>query len=197
MAISALGGYRDISPITQADIDEASQVFHSDLLNQDFTNALVMAKAEREELMRRATPSKEEIELEAMNRDEWEPLLRGRAMQEWADQNKQQREDAGHIFVRAHPEMRDNQANANKIRKAIEVAGRQYDTNVADLEKVYQKLVAQGEIELNEKVIAKQMRDRQIAEATKHLRTVNFNEAEAYELPMDELRRRAGGQSRW
>lgn len=193
----ASGGYYDRPTITQADIDETSQVYHSDLLNQDFTNALVMAQSEREELMRRNVPSKEELELEAMSRDEWEPLLRGKAMQEYADQFKQQRVDAGHIFVKAHPEMRDNQANADKIKKAIEVAGRQYDTTVADLEQAYQKLVAQGEIELNEKVIAKQMRDRQLAEAKKHLQTVNFDESEAYQLPMDELYRRAGGRSRW
>jgi hypothetical protein len=185
---------RELPPLEKSNSFDAEQVYHSDLLNQDFTNALVMADAERKELMRRAVPSEEELAIEAAPREEWEPYLRGKAMQEYAVETAPARQEAGNIFVLAHPELKDNKSNADKFTKALQDSGKLHTAvDVKDLEAIYQTLVARGEIELNKTVVAKQESARLAAAAKRHREETTFDAEAAETMPMDELYRRGGG----
>jgi hypothetical protein len=178
---------------------EAEQVYHSDVLNQDFTNPLVMADEERKELLRRRTPSKEELALEAAPKDGpdgWDQYLRQKARQEYAADTAPARSEIGDTFVLAHPEFKDCTPNAKKLLAKISERKDILEATIDDYEQAYRTLVGRGEIELNQAVLNKQNRERIQAAAQRHREEITFDRETAESLPMDELLRRCGGRGR-
>jgi hypothetical protein len=184
---------RELPPREKSNSFDAEQVYHSDLLNQDFNDPLVMAHAEQIERMKRNVPTAAEVALEAMSRDEWEPLLRAGANREYAAETAPLRTETGNIFVLAHPTYLDNERNAKKMATALAEAGKSVTPTIRDFENAYQKLVQAGEIEFNTKAAAKQDNERIIAAAQRHREEITFDPEEAENLPLEELYRRGGG----
>ena len=178
---------------------EAEQVYHSDLLKQDFINPLVMADAEREHRMQHSTPSKEELAIEAAPKegpDGWDQYLRQKARQEYAAETAPARREAGDTFVLAHPEFIDTDSNAKKLLKAVSERVDPLNATINDYERAYQTLVARGELSLNQAVLNKQNRERIMEAAQRHREETSFNEEEAERMSLEELARRSGGRGR-
>lgn len=103
---------------------------------------------------------------------------------------EQSRRDAD-VFVKLHPEWMDTGRNARILLAFCQAQGISHPTLV-DMDRFFPALVAYNLIELNQRELAKQ-EDSSAAARAKKIREEAFDEAEAYTMPLEEVRRRAGG----
>jgi len=112
-----------------------------------------------------------------------------RSEQEKLDSIRSQQD--GNTFCELFPEYMDTGKNARHLRAHCTALGIAYPT-LADLETAYYALRSVNLLEINQQELA-----RQEAKGTKEradeIRRTAFDEAEAYTMPLEEVRRRAGG----
>lgn len=169
-------------------------MYHGKVTGVEYPTLEMMLEAERLEIMRRSGPDGRR-DLNSISPAELRDFINSEAM------SNQEREARAHSqacadgFSQIHPEYVDNDRNAATLTHACGLLGIK-NPNLVQLEEVFERCKAQGLLELNQKVLNEQFahNTRTYAEDLKAATTVP-SEDELYQMPMEELRRRAGGGS--
>lgn len=167
------------------------QQWHSSLTDKTFDSR--EAAAHYDEIAARTAHAATQQESELDNLTAEQVKLVAQAMiSATADHGRQTSiDDDASVFLTMHPEYVNNSANGGKMKAALIAKGRLQYATVHDLNEVYSELREAGTLELNQKVLDEQNRQDVLARA-KEL-SQPFDEQEAYNLPMHELKRRANG----
>ncbi len=104
----------------------------------------------------------------------------------------QNRQKAANDFVILHPEFCDTPGNAKLMKHELEVRGRYPNPSLSDMEEAYVSLSEAGLLKLDQKKIDAQ-RAQELDKRAAEIKANQFNEEDAYNLPMEELERRARG----
>jgi hypothetical protein len=86
---------------------------------------------------------------------------------------------------------KDTTANAKQVNNALSLLGKTQPT-IADFEDIYARLVANNMLDLDKSKLSALEKQEEEIRIAQYLDN-QFDEATAYTLPLDELRRRAGG----
>lgn len=185
-------------------IEEASYASHLDGIGpRTFKGALTgntydsldtMIKNERHAVLTKPPkPTQEEIDLDNLPIEEFQERVKN------AERDERARANAPHIqmnadaFLVTRPEIADSDRNARLINmqlKANNVYGD--DVNIDQFERATNQLLASGLLTLKPSVVAKQ-RQAEVNQLAADHKAKEFNLEEAYNLPLDEIRRRANG----
>jgi hypothetical protein len=98
-------------------------------------------------------------------------------------------QEAGNVFCELHPEFKDTEKNAKTMRAHFTALGIAYPT-LDDHERGYIALKSVGLVDLDQKELNNQQQRATKATAD-GVRQNQFDESEAYSLPLEEVRRRA------
>jgi len=104
----------------------------------------------------------------------------------------------GDSWLTLHPEFRDDEANAKFMREQLILNGVTGVVTIEDYERANRQLVSAGLIRQNPAQLKKQRAQEVVDRAKRAVETPGSifdttSEAEMYNLPLDELRRRASG----
>lgn len=171
-------------------------MYHGKVTGVEYPTVEMMLEAERLEIMRRSGPDGKR-DLNSLSPSEVKAYFEQEAL------SNQEREARAHSqacadgFSQIHPEYIDNDRNAATLTHACGLLGIK-NPNLIQLEEVYEKCRAQGLLELNHKVLNEQFAKstRTYAEDLKAATTLP-SEEELYSMPLEEIRRRAGGGGGW
>jgi hypothetical protein len=115
-----------------------------------------------------------------------------------AIENGKQSQINADAWLTLHPEFRDDDANAKLLLSQLLLNGVQGIATINDCERAHQQLVASGLVRQNPKALEKQQTAEVVARAQAAVKAPGSvfdktTESEMYELPLDEIRRRASG----
>jgi tRNA A58 N-methylase Trm61 len=130
-----------------------------------------------------------DAEFENLSAEQIKKLVERAARSDKQNADSARSQEAGNVFVELHPEFVDTQKNAKQVRAHCTAMGIAYPT-LDDLERAYEALKSVGLVDLNQKELIAQQQ-RATKEAANGVRENQFDEADAYTLPLEEVRRRA------
>ncbi|HEX3642351.1 MAG TPA: hypothetical protein VHV10_13755 [Ktedonobacteraceae bacterium] len=184
------GGLLDID-----DTKEAPRTFTGTFSKQTFNNVETLILQERHAAINSMTVSSEEIALEKIPLDSFKDVVRGRERDEKRKVDGHKTAVAGDAWLTQHPEFRDNHYNAKLMRQQLATNGVLEDAaTIPDYETAYHQLRASGLLSLDKVELNKQRQEALSQEAAEALKP-GPTEEEMYNLPMEELEKRARGWS--
>jgi hypothetical protein len=174
-------------------------MYHGKVTGVEYPTFEAMLEAERLEIMRRSGPDGTR-DLNSLSPSEIRDFIQAEAMTNQERDARAHSQACADGFAQLHPEYVDNKRNAETMKHAFGLLGI-VNPNLNQMEEVYEKCKAQGLLELNQKVLNEQYAQstRTYAEDLKAA-TAMPTEEELYSMPLEEVRRRAGGGSvggRW
>jgi hypothetical protein len=182
------------------DIDKtakAPSTFKGALTGQVYDSLDSMIAQERKaSLSRVPAQTDEEIAFENMPVEEMQARIKGAMHQEQLKANGLQTQKQADAWVTLNPWFVDSQHNARLIKMQLAANGASdNNASIADFDTAAAQLRDSGLLTVNKTAVAKQHATEvaQIADAHKE---IAFDEAEAYDLPLEEVRRRAMLQNR-
>ena len=171
-------------------------MYHGKVTGVEYPTIEMMFQAERLEIMRRSGPDGKR-DLNSLSPAEVRNYFDQEAMTNQEREARANSQACADGFSQIHPEYIDSKRNAETMKHACALLGIA-NPNLNQLEEVYERCKAQGLIELDQKVLNEQFAQstRTYAEELKAASTMPTEE-ELYALPLDEIRRRAGGGGGW
>ena len=152
-----------------------------------------MILQERHAAINSMTVSPEEIALERLPLDQFRDVVKGRERDEQRKADGYKTGIAGDAWITQHPEFRDNHYNAKLMRQQLATNGvLEGAATIPDYETAYHQLRASGLLTLNKAALDKQHQETLRQEAAEALKP-ELTEEEMYNLPMEELEKRARG----
>lgn len=171
------------------------------LTGRHYESVEEMRHYESREAMRRSALSAEESEFDNLPADKVRELLEKVSRSEHTKAAQLQAMTDVQVFMQLHPEYKVSRSNSNAMMLALSALGADIANEVATLQQMeaaFEHCKLTGTVELNEAALRRQEAQR-IQTQAEHIRTqrearANFNEAEAYDMPLDELRQLASDQ---
>ena len=167
-------------------------MYHGKVTGVDYASFEQMLEAERLEIMRRSGPDGKR-DLNSLSPSEIRDFINDEAMSNQERSARAHSQACADGFAQTHPEYVDNKRNAETMKHACALLGI-VNPNLNQMEEVYGRCKAEGLLELNQKVLNEQyaLSTRTYAEDLKAANAMPTEE-ELYALPLEEIRRRAGG----
>jgi hypothetical protein len=171
-------------------------MYHGKVTGVEYPTLEMMLQAERLEIMRRSRPDGKR-DLDSLSPAEVRDYLEQEAMTNQEREARANSQACADGFSQLHPEYIDNDKNAETMKHACALLGI-VNPNLNQIEEVYQRCRVQGLLYLNQKVLNEQFTQstRTYAEDLKAASTMP-SEEELYSMPLEEIRRRAGGGGGW
>src|SRR5260370_35440359 len=145
---------------------------------------------ERLEAMKLRRPSKEQEEFEKLAPEQIRVLIEGLMGVAAESEGLAGSAVELDVFLSRHPEYRNTGTNGNQMAAYLKTHNMHPPYRCEDLENAFAELSSAGTLELNQKAIA--MKQRAEIEGRLSQRK-EFDENEAYTLPLQEIERRARG----
>jgi hypothetical protein len=192
-------------------VDEVERVKHLDgngpkkfigsLTQREYDSLDAMIAQERQAAIEQQGSEKQtdlERAFDALPIEEQQQVLRNAEKQSQAVLDGQVTQQNADSWLTLHPEFRDDTANAKLMREQLLLNGVvNRPTTIEDYEIANRQLVAAGLVRQNPAALRKQQAQEVLDRANHAVKTsVAFDkttEQEMYELPLDEVRRRANG----
>jgi hypothetical protein len=140
----------------------------------------------------------QELAFENLSADDMRSMIRNGEKQHQANADRVITEQNANSWISLHPEFHDGTANGKRLALQLHLNGVvNRPVEISDYELAHRQLLAQSEIRQNPAQLRKQEAQAVLDRAeyaVKHSAAFDqTTEAQAYELPLDELRRRANG----
>jgi hypothetical protein len=176
------------------DVDEnvpAPKRFTGTFSKKTFSNVEELILNERAAALQSMSPTEEELALEGLPLDQFKELVNKREHAEQQRVNSLKRTRAGDAWVLATPVYRDIAQNAHLMLQQMAANGvSEGAATIRDYQVAYEQLFPTGLLDLNQVALEKQQQEELMQEATEAL-TPELTEEEMYDLPMEELEKRA------
>jgi hypothetical protein len=184
------GGLLDID-----DTKDAPRTFTGTFSKKTFDSVETLILQERDAAIKSMSVSPEEIALERLPLDQFRDVVKGRERVEQRNVDGYKTAIAGDAWITQHPEFRDSHYNAKLMRQQLATNGvLEGAVTIPDYETAYHQLRASGLLSLNKGELNKQRQENLSQEAAEALKP-ELTEEEMYNLPMEELEKRARGWS--
>lgn len=145
---------------------------------------------ERLEAMKLRRPSKEQQELDKLPPEQLRALIEGLAGVAAEREGLTDSAVEVDVFQSRHPEYVKNVANGNQMAAYLKTRNMHAPYRCEDLEQAFAELSSAGTLELDQKAIAMKKRAEVEVRLSKQ---PQFDEEEAYNLPLQEIERRVRG----
>jgi hypothetical protein len=193
-----------------ADVDEAAFAQHLDnatpqkftgtFTKREYTDLDTMLVQERQAVIEQQGAEKQtdqECAFEKLSADEVRQMIRDGLSQHQTDADRVITEQNGDSWVSLHPEFHDGTANAKRLALQLILNGVTGVVSIEDYEVAHRQLLATGDVRQNKVVLEKQQKQEVLDRAQHAVKNSaafdKTTEDQMYELPLDEVRRRANG----
>jgi hypothetical protein len=169
-------------------------MYHGKVTGVIFPTVEAMLEAERHEIMKRSRPDGTR-DLNSISPAELRTFIEDESLSNKQREARAHTQAIGDAFSQLHGEYIDNKRNGETMKHAFGLLGI-VNPSLSQFEEVYEKCKVQGLLELNQKVINEQyaLSARTYAEEVRAA-SIMPSEEELYSMPLEEIRRRAGGGS--
>jgi hypothetical protein len=176
------------------DVDEnvaAPRTFTGTFSKKTFGNIEELVLNERAAALQSMSVSEEELALEGLPLDQFKELVNKREHTEQRRVNSLKTNRAGDAWVLATPVYRDIEHNAKLMLQQMAANGViESAATIRDYQVAYEQLFPTGLLTLNQVALKKQHQEELMQEAAEEL-TPELTEEEMYDLPLEELEKRA------
>ena len=195
--------FQELSATGAIEVDYDAQqptAFKGALTKKTFYSIDEMIGAERQAALNQViAPSQDEVDFQNLPSEQALPLIREAEKQAHNQLSETERKRNADAWLILHPEFVDSERNAHLMAMQLRLNGViDGETTIADYELASRQLRESELLKLDPKVVRKQQAEelQQRADAATKIPGSIFDtttEEEMYDLPLDELKRRANG----